>query len=1201
MTILTDSTSPGGRSRMPVNASMRRRIFKPASILVLLLTLVALPAAWAQGANSSITGSVLDRSGASVPGAHVTLTDTATNVQRQTVTNGQGLFSFQALPIGTYSIAVSSHGFATAKFTGIVLNTAESRRLPNITLQLAGTESSVQVTAEAVPLAPLDTGESRLTLNTKMISQLSIQGRDALELVKFLPGMAMNTGMGQGEWNSLVTGTNSGPAGQFSANGTQPNGGMTIISDGGNILDPGNQGTQIANVNQAATAQMTILNSSFNAEYPHGPVVIQATGKSGTAQYHGSVYLYARPGQLNAEDAFLKSQRQARPQEHYYYPGFTIGGPVPGLKKKLFFFTNYEYMNQAPAGTLHQYFVPTPEMLAGNFSPDYLKSLGLTGPSAAVPCGDSSAWNYANYCGTASGQSQVSGGVINSSAIDTNALALAKLFPKPNQDPAAHGGYNYAFLDNAPVNRWEYRIRADYDATDNTQLYVSYDRQNEKDLNNIGVWWEPGDTLPYPTKLPAATKANSWSVGVTHIYSPTLTNEVVFAYNSYINPLRPANPSAMNPATIGFTAKGPFNPPITPQIPNLISWGCSQSSTSGCFPGLYGPAFSSGFDSGAFGGLKRVPSVNEGLSWNVGAHLMKFGAYWSSEGNQQTSGYGSWPQGAYEFDNWANNSTGNPLADFLIGHAVNYTQTSAVPVYNMFYNEYALYAQDQWQINPRLTLNYGVRFDHEGQWYWKDSPGLAVWNPASYDNGSKPAAWTGLTWHDRAIMQMGQYADVPNSGFRSPVFTVDPRIGVAYDIFGNGRTVIRGGFGMYRYQVSYNTASSAGGPSLGIANVSTPALNSFANAADFAPSLSTGLFGGITALQMNDNATPYTETWNAIVSEQMPWHSEVELEYTGNRSRNELIASNLSNINLIPMGGLFGPDPLTGVTYAPGKVPSGSYQDYRPFHNYTSMNIIRHGSFANYNAMQVTWQKQQGAMTFMLNYTFSKTLGVRDGQTNDGGGNGAMIDPFNLNANYGVLAYDHTHVFNAAYVINLPSPIHGNFIGEQVLNGWELSGDTQIQSGAPIQPNEGGTLNIVWDGVSNSALLGTDAVTLVPRLTCDPRTHLASGQYFNPSCFAAPTNAQNGNVVWPYIKGPAFFNSDLGLYKNFKMTERQNLQLRFTAFNFLNHPLPQFGLTGHDVNLELGPTGTNVNQLTNGRPGAEVGRRVIELGITYSF
>src|ERR1039457_3436018 len=209
-------------------------------------------------------------------------------------------------------------------------------------------------------------------------------------------------------------------------------------------------------------------------------------------------------------------------------------------------------------------------------------------------------------------------------------------------------------------------------------------------------------------------------------------------------------------------------------------------------------------------------------------------------------------------------------------------------------------------------------------------------------------------------------------------------------------------------------------------------------------------------------------------------------------------------------------------------------------------------------------------MTFTTNFTWSKVLGIRDNQTDNGNGNGNTLDPFNIRANYGVLNFDHTHIFNAAYVINLPSPEKNNKLLGGVVNGWVLSGITQMQSGAPIQGNTGGTLNVGYGcvnhtnadgtvscvGISSQNQLGTDAVgTLVPRLTCDPRSGLKSGQYFNPSCFAPPTPGHNGDVIWPYIHGPAFFNSDLAIYKRFNFQEHKRVELRFSAFNFLNHPL----------------------------------------------
>ncbi len=292
--------------------------------------------------------------------------------------------------------------------------------------------------------------------------------------------------------------------------------------------------------------------------------------------------------------------------------------------------------------------------------------------------------------------------------------------------------------------------------------------------------------------------------------------------------------------------------------------------------------------------------------------------------------------------------------------------------------------------------------------------------------------------------------------------------------------------------------------------------------------------------------------------------------------------------------------------------------DYYPLHNYTGMQLVTHGSYSNYNALIATWQKQTGRVTFTANYTFSKALGIRDGETDNGAGQGALMDPFNLSNNYGVLGFDHTHLFNAAYIFNLPSPVHGNRIVGGAVNGWELSGITQFSSGAPIQPNTGGDMNASYPGqfspgnpYSQAVLLGTDSYpngALFPVVICDPRKGLSSGQYFNPACFA-PTTTQfsQGTLIWPYIKGPAYFNSDLSLYKNFNFKERQNIQFRFQTYNFLNHPLPEFNASGsnNDLSLVFNQGGnlamTNQNTITTGKPLNTVGRRVVMLSLKYTF
>ena len=1209
--------------------------FCPTARLAMVLAAALLPvfllpvSTRAQVASSTLSGTVYDESGAVVPGAQVVVKNDATATTREMETSGAGSFSFPALMPGSYTLTVTAKGFKTFEQKNIKLSEAESRSLPNLRLQVGVANEMITVETGVEAIAPVDTGANGTTLNETMVTNIAIQGRDAAELIKLMPGMGLNRGLGQDPWTSLNTSSNSGPVGQFSASGTQPNGGLQLTVDGGLIVDTGNMGTQVANINQDQTAELTIRNSAFNAEYSRGPVTVEATGKSGASQFHGGAYLYTRNSIFNAEDASLKAASVAKPDDRYYYPGGTLGGPViiPGSnfnknRDKLFFFTAYEYMKQNPSGTLHQLFVPTADMLGtapgknyADFSPAYLSSIHAYGPVSNVPCQNNSGfWNYSTFCGTPTGQT-ITNGQIPLSLLDPNALALAKLFPAPNIDPATHGGNNFQFIDSPPINRWEFKARADYNITQKTRLYVSYNRQDETDVNNFGVWWNPNSTLPYPTEMPAALVSSLWSTSVMHVFTPALTNETTFNYTSFINPVRASNIGKVNPTNVGYNVQNPFSPSIKPMIPNLLSWECANGN-GGCFPGFWAPAYSSGFAGGAFGALKRVPSLSDNLSWVKGTHTMKFGFFWAHGGNQQTEGAwdsnNGFPQGRFQFAPYAFYSTNNTLADFVIGHPVGFAQTSSDPLHTLWYNEIAFFAQDSWKATRRLTLTFGIRFDREGQWYPTDSnsPGMAVWDPTLCPASSAPGPkcsgpnLPGFTWH-------GINKSIPLSGFPSR-FTPDPRVGAAFDIFGNGRTVVRGGYGMYRYQLAYNDVAGALDSPLGIqafqttctmqslAQIATPGCLP-TSAAGSLPAASSGL--SISALQKGDNRTPVVQNWTFLIDQRAPWNSLFEIGYVGSHTSNMLIAAGLSNVNHIPLGALFAPDPVTGITYYCQGTPSAtckaggppSTADYTPY-LYNSVSVNTHGSYSNYHALQAMWQKQKGRSTYMVNYTFSKVLGIRDGQTNNGAGNGSVIDVFNLNNNYGVLAYDHTHIFNTAYIIGLPSLHSGNSFAKGAANGWQVSGVLQFQSGAPFQPNVGGNFNPNWPaGVSNQSILGTNADTLVPVLTCNPGKGLTAGQYFNPSCFAVPTRGQNGNVIMPYFKGPAYFDTDLSLYKTFNVTERQHLEFRIQAFNFINHALPTF---------QFGGTNLNFNAPNNGETGKApitIGRRVMELAIKYNF
>ncbi|MGB9456119.1 MAG: TonB-dependent receptor [Bryobacteraceae bacterium] len=1068
---------------------------KHAIIAILAAFLFAAAGARAQNASSSLSATVLDPSGAVVPNAKVVLTNETTGSARDTVSNSSGFFDIVAIQPGSYSLTVSVPGFAVWERKTIVFNQGESRTLPGLVLQVKTATETVEVAAGAEAVAPPDTGESSQTLNAAMVRDLPIEGRDASELIKIMPGMGMNRGLAQSGWNSLTTQSNSGPVGQYSANGTQPYGALTITVDGANLLDPGNQGTHVGNINKDQIAEMTLLNSAYGAEYAKGPVTFQAIGKSGAAQFHGGIYVYSHLSSLDSTDAYLKSMGYSVSYTSVY-PGGDIGGPVliPGTKfnrkrDKLFFYIAPEGMNQVPLPQGHAYFVPTAQMLAGNFSPAYLTSLGK---------GFASVYAEDALQPTLHGAASVyPGGMVPQSLIDPTSLAYAATFlPVKLSQPDPASGYNTYFNQDYEVNRFELRIRLDYNISDNTKLFVSWNRQDEFDQNPIGIWYFPYDALPYPSPMPAHEATQVYSANLTRMLGPTLTNETVATLVKFLNPVRLSDPSAVNPVTVGMTGYKPLTPdPDMPQIPNL-------TSTGNAVPGYAAPAFGTSFYGGDFGKMSLDPSLADNLSKVAGTHSMKFGVYWDFAENYQPGGLGNVPQGLLNFDNSGATSSGNLMADFLTGRVQSFEQVPGVSVYDMKYSQYSLYAQDQWKALRRLTLTYGVRLDHMGQWYPTNGPGLAVWNQASYSDTAQAGPWTGLLWHARDN-------SIPRSGFPSRLFFPEPRVGFAFDLFGNGKTVLRGGFGVYRYQLSFNSAVTNGiydepanRPNYYILNP----MNLGWNFAQYGlpDGGVTGLGTNIAAMQQGDSSTPYTESYNFTLSQRVPWRSLIEIQYSGNQSHDLLVSGSLGNLNKTPFGAYFLPDPVTGVVNDPGAAEL-LWQDYLPYRNYQNILLSSHAGYQNYNALQATWNKRTGLATFMVNYTFGKVLGIRDGNTDNGAGNGPAADPWNLKDNYGPLAYDHTQIFNVAYTIHLPIPIHrGNQLLGGLLNGWSVSGVVQVQSGAPIQPNSGGNLNLVTVGALNSLTwLGTNSAEILPKLTCDPRRNLQAGQILQPELLRA--------------------------------------------------------------------------------------------------
>ena len=1167
-----------------------QRTSRPSALLAVLFTFLwCLNPAFAQNVTGTLTGIVSDASGAVVPGASVIMKNADSGDVRKTVSNGEGFFTITAVQPGTYVVLVEAKGFQKWEQRGLTFNSGDKRTLSEISLTVGSTGDTVVVEGTVSELSPVDSGEKASVISTKELQNISIIGSNAAEFVKILPGMAMTSGDGsnRASFSGEQHGTGQGPVGSFSANGGRT-GGMDITSDGAHVIDPGCNCGQAVDTNVDMTKELKVTTSNFGADSQKGPVVVSAVGKSGGQKFHGQAYFYGRHNSMNANDAFNNAQGRdpngnplaPKPETKYMYPGGNIGGPliIPGTnfnrnRDKVFFFFAYEYYGQTVDNSIYQAAVPTAAMRTGNFSPTELAKLGNAGYQATSNVND----NYP-------------GGIIPASEFTGFGKAMMNLYPNANANPNITNGYNFVAVTTKPQNAYQLRPRIDYSINDNTKLFVSYNRQRDTAYFTDTLWWRPNPTVPYPSRLIAANLSDSISANLTKVFSPSLTNEFVFTYTFLNLPNSFEDPSKVDPATLGAAYKNVFggNPK---EIPSITGWG-------GGFANIIQP---SGFQlTGSLYAKKTLPTIADNITKVWGTHTVKAGFYWEHTANNQPTSSNA--NGQMQFATWGGNSIGNAYADLLTGRISGYTETNKDVLLIMGFNTLDFFATDSWKVSRRLTVDYGMRFSHLGPWNDANGNGLAVFNPAKYsDNPADVNKLTGILWH-------GIDSSIPVSGAPSRSLFYNPRVGFAWDIFGEGKTVIRGGYGIYRFHDDQNTQSGALGITQGSFGYTAPSALLVSDIGK----LSGGFIApsGVTVLGINDDQQQMTQNYSFTISQRAPWKSAFEISYVGNTSNH---LSNWNNgfggLNLLPFGSLFN---IKGV-FANGLDPNADV--YRKYHNYQSIKVINHEMFSNYNSMQVSWNKQSGKVNWLANYTFSKALGIR------GEGGAPAGDPTNLSNNYGVLPNDRTHIVNLAYVVTMPNVPTGNRLVKGVANGWQFSGISVMQSGVNLQGTQSanfgisgnipagtllpdGTRTSADNGLSSKLINGSPDISVMPVLTCDPRNNLAANQFINPSCFSVPTPGHNGSYILPYIKGPAFFNNDLSMFKDFNFGETKKLQFRFSGYNFLNHPLRSFAPSDPNLtNLQFDANGklTPATAANFGKANWTAGHRSIQLALKFYF
>jgi Carboxypeptidase regulatory-like domain len=1192
------------------------------AIALVSLSVRRLPA---QSIFAELTGIVSDPSGAAVPDATVTLTNEASGSVRDTVTDASGYYSFASVSVGnfTYKLTVTVKGFETYVAPGLALLGGEKQNV-NVTLKLGSTTATVEVTGQVSSIVPVDSGEKSETLTTKELTDFVEVGSNAAEFIKIMPGFSISNGTSNkanytGEIIGINANGNGNPGSQSPLNGAYsynglPTNSLDILADGAHVSDPGCNCDTPVNPNGDMVSEFKVLASNYSAENQKGPIVISSVAKSGGNQFHGDAMFSARNHALNANDAYNNAVGASKPLQEFYYPEAQIGGPVliPGTsfnkdRNKLFFFAAFEYYYQVLDTGVHAATVPTPSMLTGDFSTQSLQALGnitATGGPPGVPC---AAPNQNLPCLNAAALAKYPGGMIPSSALDPNMVNLMKLYPAANANPNQTGGFNYIKDEIFNQNNDQFMTREDYSISDNTKLFVRYNRQHELQQFPIGLWWTQDVQVPYPTSILGKNSSQSVSVSLTHVFSPTMTNEFVFGYTKIAFPNVFQDPSKVDRSSVGYTYAGLFKNGIK-QIPSFGGNGWENTESALVFnPG--------GFeDGGASQGLyadKWMPSLSDTVAKVWSTHTVKGGFFWeyirnAQPANNDSNGYLQYYQGDGNIA-----TTGDAYADGVLGILGAYTETSFNRVNDIAYNTYEGFAQDDWKVSKRLTVNYGLRFTHFQPWEDRLGDGYSIFNPSQFGPACAPApTYCGFEWHKKD-------ASVPVGGFPTRALFYQPRVGAAYDLTGTGKTVLRGGWGRYYFHSGQFTSgldASAGvstftlGNSVALPNGTTEPL--IASNIDTLPV--TAVAASPAAVDSTDNRQPYTDSYSVTVSQRMPWSSLMEVSYVGNRTRD--IASADENINLVPLGAMLasangGKNPNTLATNAFRPLgcanPSLGVCPNPTAPGYGDLDINTNNLRSNYNALQVTWLRTRGRYTINLNYTYGKSMGIVN-----------FNDQFNLNNDYGVQPNNRTHIFNAAYHIDLPSPAHER-VAAGFVNGWEFSGITQVESGPNLWLGGGGTnfgMNLnsaIIPGsistqnpsgiqISNTSLLGTPDVVLSPLITCNPRSGLGPHQYINPNCFAAPTQVgQNGPIITPPLYGPAYFNWDLAMFKSFRLTESKSLQFRFDGYNFMNHPLWSFN--GNNLGLGFNPTTFAVNTPLFGTTTTKQGHRIIQMQAKFVF
>lgn len=1098
----------------------------------------------------SISGMVLDPSGAAIPQATLDLVNIGQQITYHASSNRQGLYSFPDLPVGRYQLTISAPGFASQTKTGLQLN-ADSALRVDVTVAIGARSDVVAVTSEpAVQVEAIATHLGEVVSSAQMTS-LPLNGRSYTDLLAIQPGVApISTLLPSSVIMAGVTGSldPSGDLnpGNLSINGQRESSNGFMVN-GIDVQEHMNGGTSII-PNLDSIEEFRVLTNNFDPEdgnYNGG--VINVVSKSGTNAFHGEAFEFFRNTNLDARGYFDLNRSEFKQNQF----GGTIGGPV--RHDKVFFFTDYQGTRTTQGVSTGYISVPTVAQRSGQFN-------DLTG-SVGGPYFASLLTQELGYAVT-SGEPYSSvflNGTIPQSAWSAPGKNLLQYIPSPNVSASQYS--TSAFAQTVHDDKGSVRI----DANTRIGQVSGYYFVDDYDLDN-----------PYPGSVAGASipgfnalfigHAQLLSLSDNKLIGSNTVNELHFGYLRYANIIgQPKGGLGVSLASQGFVT-GAGTPGIFVQAPQFEG-----------VENITFPTFVMGVPITNETQINNTYYVSDGLSKVIGSHTLKVGGQFHID--QVNEHPDATFNGTFNIDG---TETGDSYADFLIGVPSNYTQSSGQPFYlrNRYFGSYV---QDSWRARSNLTINAGLRWDVIMP-FWEKYNQLQTWVPEAKST-LYPGALPGLL--------VAGDPGIPKTLAPTNYGNFAPRIGFAYTpsfdqgllskIFGsNGQSSIRASYGIFytefpgllagiMYSVppfGYNYLSPApplfatpfvtaasgvnNGQRFPFAfpphNVSASKPDTSVDWANFAPLAADPFF-------YYRNRVPYIDSYMFSIQRQIASSTVLTVSYVGNQGHRILsVASvNLGNPALcltLPGCGPFGED--NTYTNSAGQTINGTrsgQSNYGPLvgvdENYGENTEDRSMANSNYNALETTLQYRHNGSQFLLSYAYAKSI--------DQGSNiGEQINPINPTQSRTISAWDQKHTFVASYTLVLP--VESVFRrSNRLTTEWTLSGTTRFATGFPVtlyDNSDNSLLGTLGNGVNNYLLDTPQYLPGALKINTNGRNGRPA---FDTALFPEESLGELGDAKRRVFYGPGIENFDLAFQKNVRLTETKSLEFRADAFNVFNH------------------------------------------------